>query len=447
MFSATWALPLLGAQQLGRTLSREPSAQCPTEPLDELAGEARQHLEGPAAGLLSVFDRLQEGALDIARQAVNFDLLDPGLYPRLAADIVRRGLDGSTVILSGAAPAAARELLNKAEVFVLVREVARLLRIPDEFPLPIEELVARAYDLGDFPALWAVEGLGHDWALSFTDAGRVPRGLLTRPEAHRLPEKSMPMLHAGLGLWAAELELTGATPATPQADLKRRVSEVVRLDRTNARPSDLGAAYESLGLETRLFFPALTEKIDTAVGQVAPEVRDYFWHGAGRAIYFSPLNFLPCSTWQIFETARREAPGERGWLNAAAGLAWALTLVNQRQPWVLDELLIRPHGRELAEDGGFADGVASSVAMRASTTPDVPLVATYLDYQPSGASPEEQRLWDRLVRFPAELGLSRWRQLEAEGQLGQIFRFGAWRRFGRSEAASGRRAQGGSWRG
>src|SRR5262249_25642863 len=148
---------------------------------------------------------------------------------------------------------------------------------------------------------------------------------------------------------------------TPQGEISRMVAEVVRLDRENSLPGCVGAAYESLGLVTRSMHPTMVAAVDRAVREVAPEVRGYFWHGVGRALYFWLFNFLPCSDWQIFQMAARAAPDESARLNACAGAAWTFVLVNQRQPRILADLVVKPHGRELARDGGFTNGVASAV--------------------------------------------------------------------------------------
>ncbi len=424
LLSMSWSLPVLGAQQLAEVFAARPPARGAAAPLDDVTVEARRRMGPQSSRIFSLFDRAQDGAADLLRQALGPEPLDAGTLPRLAAELARRTAGGFEVLFSGGAPAAGVELLNKAEVYVLVRENALILGIPDRFPLPIQDLAERAYGIGEFPALWAVEGLGHDWGVSFSDRGRTPHGLLTGRVADGLPEKSMLMLHAGVGLWAAQLEIDAVAKAPTRGAIDESVDTVVRLCRDNSRPGDLGAAYESLGLVTRLFHPPLLSRVNRAVRRVAPQVHDYFWHGAGRAIYFSPLNFLPCSSEQVFSQARHEATGERAWLNAVTGLAWAITLVNQRQPWILEELWIRPHGDELAATDAFAEGVASSIAMRAATTPGAALIEDFVSYRPARGS---ARRWDQLVGDPARRALALLPALEREGRMGEIFRYGFWR--------------------
>lgn len=433
MLSLSLALPLLGAQQAARLLSPGPrgsrghGSRPVTEPLDTVADAARRRLDGSFERVYRTGAAFQEGVLDVAGQSLTPDLLDPATWARLAGDMAQRSAEGLRLMLSGSAGLdALREVQNKAEVYVLVREVAEILGIPKEFPLPLHDLLRKAYDLDSFQALWAVEGLGHDYGQSYWNEGIVPHGILTGPRTWDLPAKSLLMLHAGIGLAFAEYLLDPVDRRTSFEEIRRLVAEDVRLCRENSRPGYLGAAYESLGLVTRLFHgQRLAASVDRALRQVAPEVVGFFWHGVGRAIYFLPQNFLPCSTWQTFEIARREAPDELARLNAVAGTAWAVTLVNQRQPEILANLIVGPHGDQLSADGAFSNGVTSAVIMRADTTPGSALNPVFLDYRPSPSDVRLCRLWDELVRRPAELGLHVYYPIFKEhGALGDLFHYG-----------------------
>jgi hypothetical protein len=440
MLSLSLALPVLGVQQAARLLGPARRGQPVTQPLDTVTDAARRRLAGPFERVYRTGALVQESLLDVAGQALTPDLLDPATWARIAGDMAERSAEGLRLILSGSAGLAAlREVQNKAEVFVLVREVSEILGIPQEFPLPLDELLRKAYDLSPFQALWAVEGLGHDYAKSYLDQDIVPRGLLTGPRTWDLPVKSLLMLHAGIGLAFAEYLLDKTGRRTSFEEIRRLVAEDVRLCRENSRPGYLGAAYESLGLVTRLFHGSnLAASVDRALREVAPEVVGYFWHGVGRAIYFLPQNFLPCSTWQTFEMARREAPDELARLNAVAGTAWAVILVNQRQPEILAELVVGPHGDQLAHDGAFSNGVASAVIMRADTTPGAPLTQVFLDYRPSRSDARLVRLWDELVRRPAELGLEVYYPIfKAHDALGDLFHYGDLARVAASLSAGG----------
>lgn len=365
-------------------------------------------------------------ACQMAEEAAPGGARGPERVARLGVDLAERAANGLRIAASPRESlAAAVEIANKAEVYLLVRQVGRLIGVPDSFPLPLLELVARAYGLGPFPALWAVEGLGHDYAVSWFTAGFEPRGILTTaPRARALPPASLLMMHAGIGLGFAERLLEGAGRDTPPEALRLLVADVLRLCRDNSRPGYLGAALESLGLVTGLFHPPLVAGVDRALRDLRElPVLGFYWHGVGRAIYFRAVNFLPCSTWQVFETARRTAPDEAARRNAWAGLAWAITLVNQRQPWVLAELLVGPHGEELARDDAFADGVASSIVMRYDTTPGAPFIEPFCAFRPRGPA-RTPELWEALVARPCRLALDvYYPALRAADRLGSIFRY------------------------
>ena len=348
--------------------------------------------------------------------------LDPGRALRFPLDLAARAGAGLGVVARGPGPsfAAAEELRNKGEVYVVVRGVSLLLRIPDRFPLPLLELTERAYAQGPFRALWAVEGLGHDYAESFFAHDVEPRDLLTAPSTRDLPVESLLMLHAGIGLGLAEEGLEYAIPWTSQERLRRIVARVVDRCRDSSRPGYLGAALESLGLVTGLFHPPQVAAIDEALCAVAPGVRGFYWHGVGRSAYFAPLGFVPGSISRTLEQVRRTAPGPAERRDAVAGLAWGFTLVNQRQPRILEDLVVAPEGEELVADGAFANGVASSVVMRAETTPGAPFIEALCDYRPRRAG----ELWEELVGRPCRRAVDRYRPtLARAGRLDEVFRY------------------------
>lgn len=369
-------------------------------------------------GLLEVLTDLTKGLLSPR-------VLNPSVALTLTGNPASRVLDSLGLLLSGSSLLLTTEqLVNKGEIFTLVPAVSGLIAVPPKPPLPLPELVARSYALGDFFALWAIEGLGHDYGDSFWDQDVVPSRILAPDVTRTLPAGSLPMLHAGIGLSFAQTLLDDLRWDTPRDVLHRKIAEIARLCEDNSLPGYVGAAYESLGLVSRMFHPTQVVEIDQAVRAAAPEVRGYFWHGVGRAIYFWVFNFLPCSDWEVFQMARREAPDEEARLNAFAGAAWGYALVNQRQPRIMAELLVRQRGEELARDGGFSNGIASSMMMRYDTTPGAPFIQPFLEFRPDPADRRLEELWDRLVRIPAETALREvYPVLRQQGRMGEIFRY------------------------
>jgi hypothetical protein len=379
---------------------------------------------GVIGGALRAGENLFKILSDVAQGLFTPRVLNPSVALSLTGNPVERTTETLRLLLSGGnLLVTAAELVNKSEVFGLVPAVAPLIDEPRQLPWCLPQLVANSYELGAFFSLWAIEGLGHDYSDAFWDQGTTPRGLLS-PEATRgVPSGSLPMLHAGVGLSMAQTLLGRLRWETPREEIRRLVADIVRLDRESSQPGYVGAAWESLGLVSRTLHPTRVADIDQAVREAAPEVRGYFWHGVGRAIYFWFFNFLPCSDWQIFQMAQREAPDQEARLNAVAGAAWGYALVNQRQPRIMAELLIRPHGEELAQDGGFANGIASSMMMRFDTTPDAPFIAPFLQYR-DPADRSLNALWDRLVRIPGETALHEYYPvIRQQGRMGDIFEY------------------------
>src|SRR5262249_28106179 len=130
----------------------------------------------------------------------------------------------------------------------------------------------------------------------------------------------------------------------------------------------------------------------------------YFWHGVGRAIYFAPTNFWPDgrSPDRGVEMALRESPHEVARLNSLAGLTWALTLVNIRQPEIMQSLLKR-QGRLLNEDGAFSNGLSSAIIIWQDSTQDAASIARFCQYHPS--DPILAGQWDNHIRHPCETAL------------------------------------------
>lgn len=378
--------------------------------------------------LLQVARCFASAVVEMGPTLLTPELLNPLRWPALGAqgavDLFERGAAGLRLLPAGDVTTALVEVRSKVQVFCLVLDVSRLIGEPKQGPLPLPELVARSYALGPFEALWAIEGLGHDYAASILKTEPSPRGILYEEQTGPVPASSLLMLHAGIGLAFAELRLEPFRDHAPARELAAAVAEIVRLDRENSRPGYVGAALESLGLVTRTYHAPLVAEVDRILRQVAPEVLGYYWHGVGRALYFLPINILPCSDWQVFAMGQKEAPDEEAWANAWAGSAWAFALVLQRQPRALADLVVRPYGNRLTESPGFANGVASAAVMRFATTPQAPFVDQFLAFQPFAPGTHEAELWQQLVHGPYLAGVKVFFPVLARHQcLDQVFHY------------------------
>jgi hypothetical protein len=429
LLSFSWAQSLFGAQQLMNTLTVPTPGRRTGKATSAFTSVARatgDQLDNFLKGAYHIGDMLQQGAVDAAVNFVTRDALNPNALLRSTAGLLRQALDILRFLAAGQDIRLAwREFTDKLQVFQWVRNVEALLHLPaDGSYVPLTELVDRAYALGPFPALWAVEGAGHYYAVSLWGEEEDPRDLLTDARAAAAPDKSMTMLHAGIGLGFAERLLEKVGPETPAPEIRDVLRRFLALCHANARPGYVGAALESLGLVTRDFHPPeLVPVIDRQLASLDEEALAYFWHGVGRAIYFSPTYFLPFgrTPWRAVEMCHGEAPHELGRLNAIAGLAWAMTLVNMQQPQIL-EVVVKRHGEEFIQNGAFANGISSSIIMRYDTTPGVRFILAFCQHQPADSG--LAAAWNNLVRWPCEQGLGqRYPVLKENQQLGEIFRY------------------------
>jgi hypothetical protein len=314
---------------------------------------------------------------------------------------------------------------NNAEIIRMVVNVSSILPPPGA-NVPLPELVEKTYALGSFPALWAVEGLGHYYADTFYEKNEVPRDLLTDPRLESLPAKSMTMLHAGIGLAFAQRNLLKISATSPPADIRKTVAHIVELCRNSSREGYTGAAIESLGLVSRSFHGlAMLRAVDKELSAIDQDLTGYLWRGAGRAVYFSIPNFIPGfrTPFRAVDMCREEPPHDLGRRNMLAGFAWAVTVVNMRHPVVM-ETLLKYHGKEFAQGDAFSNGVMCSMIMRYDTTPDDPYIDRFCKYRPASPDPQLIQRWDSLVKAPCERALQNYYPvLKNRRRLQEIFHY------------------------
>lgn len=321
-----------------------------------------------------------------------------------------------------------RELANKLAAYELFRSAEELL--PRSVAgAPLAEAVRAAFALGPRRAPWVLEGLAYARAQAAwqSPGEHGPEGLLTGSGSAELPAAALLPLHTGAGLSLARRALAGLGNAPADAELARALAHFTALCRANVRPGYLGAALEAVGLVARTLYPHLVTRLARAARTLeagSGSLEAFLWHGAGRGLYFAPVHVLP-----IFDPAGRafraasSEPGEpSARANAAAGVAWALTLVNLHDPEVLAGVLAGIEDARI-DPGAFTHGVASAAALRYDTVGRDPDLEVFLRYRPACASCRRATLWDRLVRRPVEEALRhRHGELRARGALGELFR-------------------------
>ena len=300
----------------------------------------------------------------------------------------------------------------------------------------LADRVARVYEREPETAPFRLERVCYDFVNAAWRRGSEPRALLAGGAP--LPEASLVLLHAGLGMALARRLLRPLGAGSPAAELDARMRRFMALARDNSRPDLEPVAIEAAGTIVRMFLPRLRVGVARWMRTAEPDREGFYWHGVGRAAYFLPASSLPRSgaMRHALKICRREPPDAATRLDALAGLAFAVTMINWHQPWLIERLFRlvaeepeaagMPPG-ESAEPGevdAFASGVAACVIARRITIPAAPPPPLFAYAPPDAAGSRRVELWDGRVRRPCLAALAQlYPQLAARGQLGCFARF------------------------
>ena len=303
---------------------------------DSVSEAAEQQLDGWMKQTYKVGTGVQNAVVDILM--LRFPDLDSSTIMRMAAQmqsgpvfqaIVKYGMPpvGWTSSLLGAAPRRAGRAagVRQQALHHLARHAGpRRARARPHVDEPLTALVDRVAAMETFPRLWATEGLGNYYGDRALERERRvdPAALLTDAATAALPPWSLTMLHAGHRHVVRERR-AGEARADQRADggARRRSRASPCCAATRRAPGYAGAAIESLGLATRTLYPNLIAMIDREIPAVDPSIHGYFWHGAGRAMYFDPMNMLPSvnAPWRAIRRLHEEAPHDARLQERAVG--------------------------------------------------------------------------------------------------------------------------------
>jgi hypothetical protein len=315
---------------------------------------------------------------------------------------------------------------NTRYIFVLVRNNPEEIGIPKSGEFDLAFYMDKAYGIGDFENIWSVEGLGHvysqrTWILKH-NVSEDAHGILIDGQAASMPEKSLTMMHAGLGLCIAESLMKQLTLDSSTQDVERVLKTFIKLCNNNSRPGYVGCALESLGLVTRCFNYPMTGLVQRVLADVDSIAWEFFWRGAGRALYFSPGHMMQ-PLFSPWIAAEMEAPNERAFKILKAGISWPTNIVNMRHPEIFEDLIKR-RGAAEEHEGTIRHGVAASTTMAMDITPNHPVVKSYLEYKPKSTDQKIQALWEKLVHEPVYRAVHRYQPiLKRHKMLDQVFRF------------------------
>jgi hypothetical protein len=319
---------------------------------------------------------------------------------------------------------AAIECRNKCTIMALVQNLESYM--DPEGKTTLESIVERCYKLGSFPALWAVEGVGKDLAEWHMARNQNPTRMLNDAVLDPKWDGAWLMLHAGIGLGFAKFYIENLKSGASDAEVRAAVVRIVDLCRNNSRPGYYGAAIESLGLVSRfLKNAAFCRQVHKALVDYAPDSVGFFWRGAGRCLYFHPINFAfgflyPCRAIKMCE---KEAPNAELLQTMLSGVAWPLTIVNMTHPEVM-EWALENHDDYFSGSPGFFNGVVSTVVMRYDTTPDDPLIQRFMNHKPDPKNRTLCGLWNSKIKGSLETALKTiYPVLKKHQRLDEVFHY------------------------
>lgn len=269
-----------------------------------------------------------------------------------------------------------------------------------------------------------LERLCYDFVRGAWRTGDEPQHLLDGRAPRSFPDQSLILLHAGLGMALTENLMRPLRPDQPAAAFDAALDRFAGLVRANARPELAAVAFEAMGLMVRRFLPRLHDPLEARLRARDALLASYYWHGAGRAIYFLRGLFhpFPGTARRGLEICRREPVDAHHRLDAVAGFSFASTMINLRHPELVARLLAH---LEPGEIEALASGVAGALLTRHHTAPEEPAVREFLRplaeprFRP--ADGHSSGLWETVVRGPCQDALERaYPLLRARGELATL---------------------------
>jgi len=352
--------------------------------------------------------------------------LNPGYWLTFGDRLLTQGKLAAAATIGSQDALYAQQAKNTRYIFTLVRNNPEKLGVPKNGPVDLTIFMPKAYGIGDFENIWSVEGIGHVYCQRvWKDKWKTSEDahdILIEGQAADIPDKSLTMMHAGLGLAVAESLMKQLTPDSSTSEVERVLKLFIKLCKNNSRPGYVGCALESLGLVTRCFNFPMVGLVQSVLADVDEIAWEFFWRGAGRALYFSPGHMVQ-PLYSPWIAADQEAPNQRALNILKAGISWPTNIVNMQTPEIFEDLIVR-RGADEEAAGTIAHGVGASTTMAMDTTPDHPVVQSYIEYVPKSSDPKIQALWKKLVHDPAWNAKHRYQPvLKAHGMMDQVFRF------------------------
>jgi hypothetical protein len=375
-------------------------------------------------GAFQLADRAQAALAGLAVDASTFKAFTPGYLRKAASDLIA----GSAAFFEAFATPSARQVLqdrirNARQVLSFANEVCAPSKLSSDGYYPLDEIVENCYARGDYPAPWLLEQVGERyaeaWLAEASINGRPLRGLQSTGQSLCLADKTMPMLHAGMGACFARNTIHRLTPLSTAEEIDDALKSFLDLVDDNSRAGYKGAALEALGYVVRSRYIQMVDAIYDRLVLMDGPASEHFWHGAGRAIFFSPMYMAP--GFSPFHAAAREGPNDTARLNARAGVAWAFTMANLKEPEIVADFLMH-HEDEISEDRAFENGVTSALISAGETVPGHRFVTGFCRYEPVSLPVADK--WNRYIGSDCEPQVTFYREmLRSKGMPGEVFRY------------------------
>jgi len=346
---------------------------------------------------------LSRVSLDLARGLLSGESYSPRHLALTAMRMGAASAQGIGAAVCGLVDSARWiELSNKLTTYRLFASADVLLPDIGQLPAVMQRLCGHE----PYSRIWVTEGLGWYYA--------DRTGCQLDPA---LPRHSLIPLHTGVGLALAQRAFKSCDGGSFAAVLDRFRKACGQV----CVPGYEGAVFEAVGLVTITLYPELVREIEEALS--GTEEAAYFWHGVGRGLYFSALSFVPtrgARRWAA--AASQQMPlSSLGRENALAGLAWATTLVNIRNPEVL-ACCVRDLGDLAVSRGTFGNGVGSAMVIWRETSPrNEYLLERWWRFRPRDVDPI---VWERAIVGPALDALRWYETVKGRNIWGKFFR--AW---------------------
>lgn len=298
-----------------------------------------------------------------------------------------------------------KECYNKSQIIKIVLENKV---IPQE-NISINTLIKQCYELGEYPALWALEAVGIDLVKFHIRTNKNLVNVLNVTTIDPQYRKSLLLIHAGIGYEISNYFISKINKKLSTQEVNHTVENIVNYCKINSNEIFLNIMINTFGFVTYFNGYEIYNKFYNALKQIASDQLHYFLQGCGRAIYFSAANTFPPklkgSLINAFNLAKKKTIDPNNYQDLIIGNVVAFNLVNMHSPDVIAYAL--QNIEQLMNDEvlmkAYFIGFILSIVARLITTPDTSLLERYKNHQPQNNS--QKKIWSSFIQKPIDYAL------------------------------------------